>query len=433
MKLSFPNAVHGLLLIIVLPISVIYLPVYTMSNAGTLTLLDSILGLLWVTTMVRVARSRKLSHQQRLGAWLCLAAMLPALFAPFSAFSFRASSPLLAEGLTHIKRFGGPSIVTLALLMCGERLKRKVAKAAVVAALIMFILPLTPLSALLIKPMSLSADADSQYTSDNLFESVGRNSGTIFNPNDFGEIGVLVPFMAIAGINGRRAWLWRVVSIPTAAMIVFTSASRAAMVALICGTLYVLMRSQGSLVKRTLIAASIVIVILAGLLLFPSYKTRMQQAADHSSGDDNAAARVDAQIMAVSAWRHNPLGVGFLNFPAATAPYRDESMFGIVAAVDTSDSIYCDYLLGTGLPGLLAIILCFWLGLRIVREHAVCSGDVCLRAGILAAAIAAMAALSPASVFTAPFFFALIGICPGPTTSAVPQRAAVLWEVACDS
>jgi O-antigen ligase len=78
--------------------------------------------------------------------------------------------------------------------------------------------------------------------------------------------------------------------------------------------------------------------------------------------------------------------------------------------VTGSDSIYFDFLLGTGALGLLCIILCFRNCWMLADFRRVPMEAAYLKAGMLGAFCFGLATVSPASFSVAPFFFTVAGL-----------------------
>jgi hypothetical protein len=393
--------IHLGVLALFLPLSIVYLPIYSSEGAGVLTARDVALAVVWCTTTVILFGRQKLNRRGYACLWLCLFALLPGFLGMLSSFSYDSSSPLLGDFLIHMKRFGGPSVLAIAVSFLNERQKSLLAKVAVLALVLAVLLPFTPLG------QSLSQDANSGGA------QVGvqtRNSGIIFNPNEFGVLAVVSLAIALGGVAGRGAWAWKTAAFAAAAFAVVSSASRAGMAALLCGGLLVIIRSKKSALMRVAVAALLAIPIFIGMRFSDSYQSRMASAVDGENMDLSFIARLDAQWIAINTGVHNPLGVGFINMPTATARYSDASLFGIVTEVNGSDSLYVDYFSATGIAGLACIVATFWIAWRLLSPQDGRTRNLYLQAGLAGVALAALSNVCPASAFTAPFFFVLVGL-----------------------
>ena len=151
-----------------------------------------------------------------------------------------------------------------------------------------------------------------------------------------------------------------------------------------------------------------------------TYQDRISTVLAGGRADSSVASRLDAQMVAVRTWANHPFGVGFTNFPEATAPEASSSVW--FTAVGTSDSVYFDFLLAAGMVGLTLLICCFYLCWINAKQHHQLNGAMYLRAGMLGMIVAATATPSPASVYVAPFFFLLSGLATGFPFSGITTR-----------
>jgi hypothetical protein len=328
---------------------------------------------------------------------------MPAFLCIFSSINYDPHSPLLRDFLVCIKRFGGPSVLTIAASLSTEKDKSLLAKAAVVALLLAALLPLTPIAQYLPTPPDINTGRHHEEI---------RNSGVIFNPNEFAAVAVLVLAIALGGIAGRRAGVWKVAAIGATAYVIVSSGSRGAMAAFFAGAVFLIVKAKTSAMARVAIFAVIALMIGMGLQLSESFKARMGSAVARESADESFTTRLDMQWIGITTGIHNPLGVGIVNAETATSRYSRASIFGLVGATGATDSIYVDYFLETGFAGLSCILLTFWLAWRLVSTKGSGSQGVYLQAGVLAAAVMGFSALSPAAVSVAPFFFLLVGLHP---------------------
>jgi O-antigen ligase len=402
---------HRLLLYLLLPLSVTYVPITTQAGLGTLTVRDLVLAALWATTLSlfvdKCLTHHALTKQYRRAFLILVLANLPALLGVISSLSFDSSTPVLGDACAHLKRFGGPSIITLGLLLAGDAAKYRMAKIATLCLLL-----------LVIVPHNFSGGAMQQFQTEDTSSEEERSSGLLTNPNDFGDVGVTVAFI-VAGVMGRRSQYWTWATIALAAYVIISSASRSAMSAALVAVLFLLFKSRMSLGKKIGLAALTAIIVFGGLHYSGVYRERVTSALSAENPDSSFMARVDAQKISFIAWLHHPLGVGFANMPAATSEFSSDSSY--VYAVNGSDSIYFDFLLATGLVGLSCILGCFVVGGKLISGRWRNNSHDYLVAGLIASATFGLVTVSPASVFVSPFFFALLG-------SAPTKHAHVLLE-----
>ena len=109
------TTIQGLLLTLVLPFTVLWLPLLNSPGLGNLTILDCVLLLLWGTTLLQlVTKSRKSSGEDR-ALRTAVYAFAPAVFGVVGALLLDSQSRLTTEILQHAKRFGLLSIIPLAI------------------------------------------------------------------------------------------------------------------------------------------------------------------------------------------------------------------------------------------------------------------------------------------------------------------------------
>lgn len=401
-----------------LPLStVLYFPLVKVGGSGTVTFNDAWLIVIWVLTSSLLLAKSKLTRNETRALYISGLSILPCFLGVVGALTYDASSPVRSQFFMQFKYLGEASIATVSLLLCSESQKQRVAKCAVLAGILLVVIPLTPVADWLPKP-------------DNVIEFEGRYTGTIFNPNDFAAISVFVMCIALGGVRGRWAWLWKGLALAVAGGAIVSSASRAAVVAVFVVVVWTAKNSRASVARKGAIFAALAIAVGSSLLLVSSYRNRMDSAFGSKTVDDNFAGRVDAQIITTNTALHYPLGVGIVNFPVATQEFNSNSLFNNVDLVYTSDSLYCDYFLGSGLAGLLAVLALFVLAWRIIGSNYDKHGRVYLQAGLLGAAAIALASLTPATAFASPFFFLLIGMSTGVTNMPSPSRKVMSgWSV----
>ncbi|MCE5307432.1 MAG: hypothetical protein LLG20_07305 [Acidobacteriales bacterium] len=106
--------VHEWLMLMVPIAAVIWVPLQNDSLGGSLTVLDVILGLLWITTAL-LSGTRRYNRWQRVALLICILALIPELLGGTGAYLFN-HTPIFVE-LRSLKRFGLPSIIPLATLL----------------------------------------------------------------------------------------------------------------------------------------------------------------------------------------------------------------------------------------------------------------------------------------------------------------------------
>src|ERR1039458_3520330 len=100
------TALHGWLLMLVLPFAVLWIPLVRAPGLGNLTILDLTMVLLWGTTLLQLGTRSSKSDTGRPAFRIAVYAFAPALFGCLGALLFDPRSRLTVEFLQHAKRFG---------------------------------------------------------------------------------------------------------------------------------------------------------------------------------------------------------------------------------------------------------------------------------------------------------------------------------------
>ena len=395
-------ALHGLLLMLVLPFAVLWIPLVNAPGLGNLTILDCLMVLLWFTTLLEFGPRWHKSCNEKRALRIVVYACAPALLGCIGALAFDSQSRLTTDVLQHAKRFGLPAILPLALLMAAGRYLPRVRAMAVASVAIMVLIPFTPMAALL--PIGDVRNGDL---------AKARGVGSLSNPNEFGYIGLLGAMIGASHVAGerckrlRRRW-WASAALVLGLAAVVMSGSRSAMAAALAAAVYLVFHSQSSVAKKLSVAAILIAAMIVGWLGSPVYQDRMAMTVEQRIQDPNIFARIEAQSIAFRTWLHHPLGVGFSNLPAATAEFSQNAQS--FTALEGSDSIYFDFLAATGALGVLCVILCFRNCWKLAEFRRLPVEATYLKAGMVAAFVFGLAAVAPASYCVAPFFFSTAGL-----------------------
>ncbi len=399
------TALHGWLLLLVLPFAVLWIPLIRVPGLGNLTILDLVMVLLWGTTLLQLGTSSSKSDTGRLAFRIAVYAFAPTLFGCLGALLFDPRSHLTVEFLQHAKRFGLPGIIPLAMLMLPAKRVSRIRVAAVASLLIMVVIPYTRIAASLpisdFKTGTPGGDRDE------------RPMGSLSNPNDFGYIallGALIGLSHAAGARGkgfgRRSWA--TVAIAAGLGGVVTSASRSGLVAAIVAAAYIVSQSKLRITKKLSFVVLLAAAMIVGWQFSSVYHDRMAGILEQKISEPSTFARIEAQEVAFRTWLKHPLGVGFSNMSTAASEFSQNAQS--FAVLGGSDSIYFDFLLGTGAAGFLCILLCFRNCWKLADLRRAPMEVKYLRAGMLAAFCFGLATVSPASFSVAPFFFTVAGL-----------------------
>jgi hypothetical protein len=394
---------HGVLLLSVLPLAVLWIPLISPPGLGTLTALDVVLSLLWVTTLLRLRgafdRYKTIKRALRIAVY----ALMPAAFGVAGALLFDANSPLLAGFMQHIKRFGMPAIMPMALLVAPSKYIPRIRSILIVSVAFMLLIAFSPLgTSLPIDPAGRAARAADT-----------RATGSLTNPNDYADLGIFGALAGLAYLADRsrpqiRRRCWAVLALGVGMTVLVTSASRSGMAAAIAAGLFIAFSSAQRVSKRVLLALCLSVAVFAGFRFSSTFHDRMNASLEQRMSNGSLYSRIEAQNIAIHTWLHHPLGVGFSNTYTATQPYTSGAQ--LITGVQGSDSIYVDFLLGTGVFGLACVLLCFRNCWDLARCPAHRPELIYLKAGLLSAFVFGLASVSPASYVVAPFFFSFAGL-----------------------
>jgi hypothetical protein len=251
-----------------------------------------------------------------------------------------------------------------------------------------------------------------------------RPTGAVSNPNDYGYISILgLAFGVAMYFTTRFAPISRLLystAIVASLYGVVTSGSRSAIVGVFGGAMYFIAKRGVSIPKKFGLVSLMVLVLVVGWKGSSVFQQRMDSAITQKLGEANVAGRTEAQSIALRTSLAWPMGVGFSNMFAATSPYVGDAQ--LVVAVQGSDNIYVDFLLGAGVFGLASLLLCFRACWGLARTATLTPKRVVLQAAIVCILITGLGSISPASMFVAPFFFALVGVAALPETPEIVRR-----------
>jgi hypothetical protein len=240
-----------------------------------------------------------------------------------------------------------------------------------------------------------------------------RATGMISNPNDSAYI-VICAFSATAALvssgGKRRYWsnalTW--IAVAGALVVIVLSGSRSGVIAFLAGVSYFILYSRWSIERKAVILSFLVLAGFIGLSLSGEFQQRLESAVTLRLGEENVSSRLQAQYVALIAAVENPFGVGFLNFPQATAHLSGGMVF---SAVEGSDSVYLETLLGSGFLGLGALLLLYRMWWRYVglSLRSFPEASLMVRGGCLAVFVLGLATVSPISIFVSPAAFFMVG------------------------
>ncbi|HLK67175.1 MAG TPA: O-antigen ligase family protein [Bryobacteraceae bacterium] len=406
------EGLHVVTLLSVLPCTVLWWPVYSSATFGNLTLLDCVLLALWITTLALFFSSHtRFPSLVRRCASVCAFAVLIGCCSAVSTVVFGRTAYLVDDLLRFMKVFGLPSIIPLSIcLMPRYPIHR-----------------LLTVSALLATTFNIGVQFTDYQDKLPLFShfsglSAGqsfRPTGAISNPNDYA-------YISIAGLAFAMAWwtyarrssvLSRLLcfgAIAATSFAIVTSGSRSAMAGLLCGAIYYMSKRGFSVAAKIGLATALVFIVVAGWQLSEVFRERMDAAITQRSQEMNVVSRAEAQAISLKTWIEWPLGVGFSNMPEATTPNANGATW--VTAVQGSDSIYVNFLLGAGIQGFAFLLLCFAGCWKLATMAPLGPRTGVFRSAILCLMFCGFATIAPATIFVAPFFFTLVGF------AALPER-----------
>lgn len=393
-------SVHGVLLLSVLPMAVLWIPLLASPDFGNFTVLDLVLALLWATTLIRLATKERWSSSESRALRIAAYAVAIGLFGLLAAVLYGSATRLTSDLLQHGKRFGFPAILPLALLMCGRKELERV-RVAGVAALVFTVVS------------SYAPVADALPISSIRMQDV-RATGSLGNANELGYIAVFGGVLGLshmartATARGRVGVTCIGVLAVAAGLVGLTgSGSRSALVAAVGATIYIVFKRTLSLGKKVVVVAVLVGSVITGWQVSSVYQDRLRQVLEEKTGERSTSARMEMQEVALRAWLHHPLGIGFRNWEPATFEFS-QSLY--TTGLRGSDSIYVDFLLSSGAFGFVCLLLCLRNCWRLGRFDRAPMERLYLNAGVIAAFCMGFATVCPASVCVAPFFFVVVGL-----------------------
>lgn len=398
---------HAAVLLSVLPLTVFWLPLFDSDTLGTLTLLDCALIMLWVTTLALFLGTRtQVPSLGRHCAGVCVLAVLIGGGYAIGTTVFGQTSNLGRDLLRFMKIFGFPSIIPLSVCLASR--VRRIYQMLIGSALFSIGFNVgIPFTSYQDKLPLFSRFSDLSAV------QVYRPTGAVSNPNDYAYISIAGLLFALAWLGSRRPTrLARIVcfmAVVASLYGIVTSGSRSAMVGIFCGAIYYVTSRPDSIATKVRFGSAVLLFVACGWQLSGVFRERMDMALTQRGQEPNFAGRLEAQTISLRTWTAWPLGVGSSNMAEATAPYAIGSQG--IGAVEGSDSIYVDILLGAGIGGLACLLLCFGSCWKLASTASLGrSRSGMLRAGMLSMFCIGFASLAPATSFVAPFFFTIVGL-----------------------
>lgn len=420
-KTSFLERLHAVVLLLVLPCTVFWLPLHSDEALGTLTLLDCTLLALWATSLALFFGSHT-EHPllARRCAAVCIFGLLVGCCYAVATVVFGQTVNLNRDLLRFMKIFGFPSIIPLSVCLASR--VRRIHAILTGSALVSIVFN----AGIALTGYQDQLPLFSRFSDLSGVQSF-RPTGAVSNPNDYAYIsiaGLAVALASWCSVKTSRKLVRGFCSLAIVAALygIVTSGSRSAMVGLLCGALYYTMRQNSSIAARVGLAGAVIVFVASGWQLSEVFRERLDTALTQKTEELNFAGRLEAQTIALRSWVSWPLGVGASNMPDATAPYAGNAQW--VVSVQGSDSIYVDTLLGAGIAGLAFLLLCLGSCWKLAASSVETSRTGVLRAGILSMLCIGFASVAPATSFVAPFFFVIVGLAALPESP--PKEARVL-------
>ena len=401
------KAVVRFLILAVVPASLFWFPITELPNIGRVTASDGILVVLWLASLIYYATRRSRTAAMDRAFLILLVALLPGVLAALGVFAFGGAVGPLTEFGIHMKRFGLAAALPLAMnVFASTRLSRWSPIVLVLCILAMVLFSLFQGLRDLLAIAALDID----------MKTLGeRATGLVSNPNDsaFIVICALAATGALVVSGGRSRYVGAVLTGTAAAgalVVIILSGSRSGVIALLAGVTYFVLYSKWSGTKKGIILSILVLAGTTGLFLGEEFQQRMGSAVTQRLGEESVSSRLQAQYVVLMAAVENPFGAGFSNFPQATAHLSSGMVF---SAVEGSDSVYFDTLLGSGFLGLASLLILYRMWWKYVRMSLRSFPEAALmaRGGCLAVFVFGMATVSPASVFVSPVAFFMVGSC----------------------
>jgi O-antigen ligase len=393
------------LLVAAVPLSLVWIPLGNVPGAGNVTASDVGLIALWALTAWALMVHGFVGVDVRAFGLALLAVLVGVLAALGSELSTLRGRGLL-EFFHFMKRFGLASILPLAAVLFGARAMvgwtRAVTLVALVALAVVTVFP--ELQAYLPRPDGWNLD-----------ELDDRATGLVTNPNDLAYAAVGLVILHGAFVPSRASavdWALLGAALVAFATSVIAAASRSGLLGAAGALSFILLSPRIRAPARAALAAFALVVVVAGLLWSSRFVERVTQAYKQGLSEGNVSSRLDAQWVAMKASLDYPLGVGFTGFAETS------TSMGSTLARQSTDSVYCETLLGAGFLGLVALLGLFGVVWKHVARHAA-PGDpraITLKSGLFAFLLFGTASVIPISVFLSPLFFSFAAAAayPGP-------------------
>jgi len=393
------------LLLFVVPVSLVWVPVFHSESGATISLLDLWLSLLWplaawywlITPRVR---------SNRFVLPLLLVSLAPGFLAAFGVFVSKTGSDYFLQISLHMKRMGLAAVIPLAVFLFGSRSYfRRIRYSALACLGAMALFSFLPS---LTRVLPVARDSPGGISPE-------RAAGLITNPNDAAYVAVGL-LAILTGLNAHvtesrftRA-LTNSIGIAAALLTIALSGSRSGLLGLVIAAGYYVVSAKASTLTKTALILALAVTFGMGLQLSDLFRDRMHAAYAERLGEPNVAARVLAQQLAILTAYDNPLGIGFTHFREV---YRGSSPGVSYFASGTSDSVFFDTLLAAGVAGLAAVLYLYYVASRYISSVSPVAPQLSsiLRAGLIAMCVFGTASVVPSSPFVSPTFYLLVG-CP---------------------
>jgi hypothetical protein len=390
-----------ILLVAVIPLSLIWLPVGHIPGAGNVSAGDVAQLGLWVLSAVALLVHGDAEMDVRAPLIAVLAVVIGLLAGIGAQLTFLDGKGLWLETALLMKRFGLAAVVPLASALFGSRSTGSwIRLASFVMIAVLFAFQLDPsLQDSLPRPEDYDAD---------IFATVGRATGSVTNPNDFAYASVALFILHATFLPRRPGFFDRIVlaaAFAGAATCLASSGSRSGLVGAAGALAFVVLTSRVRISVKVALLATAWIGVVIGLSYSSVFERRIEKAYYEGFSEENVAARVQMQLLAVRTAAAHPYGIGYSNFARATA--RD----GAWLEYGTADSVYFDTLLAAGFLGLvclLTLLRCAWTFVSKARSRDDPRGHF-IKAGLVAFFLFGAATVVPISVFLAPLFFSIVG------------------------
>jgi O-antigen ligase len=385
------------LLAAAVPLSLIWVPLGRVPGFGNVTASDVGLIALWVLTVWALILLGFPVHARSLGIILLsvLIGVLAGLGSELSLGFSRARGSL--EFFFLMKRFGLASILPLAAVIFRARAMAGWTGAATLSALFaLAVFAVIPeWQVYLPRPEGWNAD------------ELDRVTGLVTNPNDlaYAAVGLVILHGACvsrwASVVDRLMLGAALVAFATCAIV---SASRSGLLGAAGALAFILLSPRVGPPAKIALAASALLLILVGFSWNSGFENRVSRALRQGGSEQSVSSRLDAQRVALKMSLDHPLGVGFTGFGEAS------STSSTSLALQGTDSVYLEALLGAGFLGLAALVWLFHTAWKHIGYYA-SPADLrtpILRSGLVAFFIFGTASVSPFSVFLSPLFFSIV-------------------------